>query len=289
MRYNNIIILAIALLVSATSFAQRPGQRPMRQQKQQFKSALNLTAEQEQQIQAINEEYKAKFMALRESEIESTEKRSQTQELRKAQYEAVQAVFTEEQKAQLKTLREEAREEQKDRRANFDKEGLKAELQAHRTNKVEPVLKAQRAKLESQLSDEDKTLINQLRSDFNTVGKRMEKGQRTGEGRQFKGFTEEEKAKHEQMKGLVEKYKEDIDALLTEIKPQAKQWKEDTRAIYEKYRPETTDQPARRMKKGNAMKGKKEGKKGQRAERGQRGELRAVISKGRFLLMNPSA
>jgi Spy/CpxP family protein refolding chaperone len=291
MKRKSIIFIAIAMLISISMMAQRPQRGPARQGIQQFKSELNLTDEQEQQIKTLNEGFQAKVKALREAEGERSEKRTQMQTLRKEHQTAIQNVLTEEQKATLKSLREEAREERKDRRANFDKEGLRSELEAHRTNTVLPVLKSQRAKLEEQLSEEDKTSIEKLRTDLKPAERRMERGEGKGKGErgQPKGFTEEEKARHEQLRGLVEKYEEEIDALMEEIKPQARKWREETKAIQEKYRPEPAERPSQKMKRGSAMKGKKEGQRGQRAERSRRGEFRSMISKGRFLLMDPAA
>ncbi len=288
MKINQIIFIAIAMLISTSIMAQRPQRGPARQGIDQLKSELNLTDAQQQQIQKINEEYQAKFKTLRDAEGEATDKRTQMQELRKAQHEAIQGVLTDEQKATLKSLREEAREEMKDRRANFDKDGLRSELEAHRTNTVLPVLQAQRAKLETQLSTEDKATIAKLRADFQTVERRMKKGERPEKGRRFQGFTEEEKAKHEQLKALVEKYDESITSLMEEIKPQAEKWREETKEIHEKYRPESADRPAQKMNKSKARHSKKEGQRGDRADRGPRNEFRSIISKGRFLLMDPA-
>lgn len=289
MKRKSIIFIAIAMLITSSIMAQRPQRGPGNQGLQQLKSELSLTDEQEQQLKTLNEEFRAKIRSLREAEGEPADKRTQMQELRKAHQEAIHGILTEDQKATLKTLREEARQERKDRRAEFDKEGLKTALEAHRNQKVLPVLQAQRAKLEKELSEEDKATIEKLRADFQTVEKRMKKGRKRGESRQFKGFTEEEKAKHEQLKGLVEKYNDQIGMLLEEIQPQAEKWREETKAIYEKYRPESTEQPRRRMHKGDHLKGKKAGEKGQRGERKRGKEARSFMGKGRFLMIEPAS
>jgi len=277
---KNVIVLAMALLLSASSFAQRKERGPARHDLQYFKSEINLTEEQEQQIKSINEEYKAKFEALRTSDAEREDKRDQMMALRKAQRAAISDVLTEEQKTQLTTLRREAMEERKDRRSESDRKAMREEMKSFRENTVMPVLQKQRAKLDDQISAEDKAAIEKLRQEFHTVGERMKQGPEKRGPHHFKGFTEEEKARRQQLKALVEKYEGAIDALLAEIEPQAKQWREKTKAIHEKYRPEIPEGKQERSRKRGAFKGKDT--PGERA-------IRPAIRKGHFLMIDPQA
>ncbi len=286
MRKKSLISTAIAVLISASIFAQASKQRHARNELHQFKSELNLTSEQEQAIQKINEEYKVKLKALRDADMETSDRRTQLIALREAHQANLSDVLTEEQKTQLTELREEAQQTRKDRAASIDKEGLRKELKTYRENTIQPTLQTQRAKLETKISTEDKEAIEKLRADFHSVGKRMKERRQKGEKRHFKGFTEEEKAKHEQLGSLIEKYDSDINNLMEEIEPQTKQWREETREIYSKYmpeRPQRSEDRQRRMKRA-------EGERGQKGKmKGRRAEMRSFISKGHFLLLDPNS
>ncbi len=284
MKIKNVILLAFVLLLSASTFAQRPDRGPARRPFfQQLMSELNLTEAQEQQLQSLNEDFKAKIEALRESDAEREEKQTQLKALRDAHHTAVMAVLTEEQKAALETLREEAREQRKDRMAEVDREGWKKEVKTFRENTIQPVLKAQRVKLEEKLSTEDKAVIAELRAElkeYRQHKKQMQRGKGERSGQHSEGLSEAQRARHEQLKALVDKYEADIEALMEEIKPQIEQWKKEIRSIHEKYAPERPDRGERNGREFRGREGQDQSRKG---------EARGIIKKGHFLLLDPSS
>lgn len=294
-KYIKLISLALVLFTATNILAQHhgPGKRGGFDL-EALKAAVNLTETQETEIKAIREKYRNEMKTLRETEMDDrTEKRTAMQELMKAQREAIQNVLTEEQKATLKAKKE---AQQAERKQHWEqKKAMLKEMKAYHEQNVKPVMLTQRAKLETKISVEDKATIAQLRTEVEKHKKEMQakkmdgfmKGRKGVEGRHRghgKEMGERQRPAHfETIKGLVEKYGEDIDALFAEVEPQAAEWKEATKAIKEKYAIEKPNRPEGAEKRGERFKGKRgHGKK-------HAGAHMHKMKKGAFLLLDPAS
>lgn len=256
------------------------------QDPEQLKTELQLTDEQQAQIESLNTTFEKERAELKDRQFDTPEaQHAAFQQLMKDHKARIAEVLTEEQKARLQELRHERKVKHQPRMSKVDMEALKSELKAYRSENIQPVMKAQRAKLEEKLSPEDKAQITSLRTNLKTKRQEMRtlKQQGNKSREDFQTLREAYKPDLETLKALVQKYDADIDALLAEIKPQQEQWHKDIRAIHEKYRPEP--------KPGNEKPGPKE-KYGRHA--GPQGPHPAhpgkpQMRKGQFLLLDPNA
>jgi len=204
-------------------------------------------------------------------------------ELKEALRAELEAVLTDEQEATLKEKMEADRAERKAMWDKVDKEGLKSEMKAYHEENILPVMRAQRAKLEPQISADDKATIAELRTTFAAIKAQHQKSRMQEDGPphkgQFKGFREAHKAEIETLNDLVQKYQEPIQALFAEVEDQQKEWKEGKRAIMEKYMPERPDR-GERLERGQGH------HKGRKGSHGPKGEMKHM---GRFLLLDINA
>lgn len=167
---------------------------------------------------------------------------------------------------------------------------LRKEIKAYRQKNVLPVMQAQRQKLEAVMSAADRQKVTDLRSQMHTAKEKMRafrkelrKNHPTGKRPEL---TEEQrkimKAHHKTMRKsryaaweLVDKYETTIDALLSEVKPQKKKWRQEIKAIKVKHLGE--------RKKGAHHKiGKK------RHRRGRHHKMKRLHHPISFLLFDPS-
>lgn len=285
-----ITLIGLAALLSTTAFGQKhhPHHRHHHNGILSMTEELDLTDEQVEQITAIQEKYKEQIQAIKEKNTADKEElHHELKALFQAQSEEVHALLTEQQMAILdekKAEREKARAEMKERRANIDREGLREAMKTYRQENILPVMKAQRAKLETKIEAEDKVAIAELREKFEEMHQRMEKANRTQKERSKKELKhkKEEHSKHhqasenpdkERLHNLVKKYEEEIDALFAEVEPQQKKWQEDMKKIAEQYIPK----PEGAEKEG-APQHKRHFK-----------HKRHAMHKGQFLLLDPNA
>lgn len=242
-----------------------------------LESVVTLTEAQQTEVKKIKESYQSKFEALRQGEKTETN-RTAMQQLMKEQQAAIAAVLTPEQRTKWEAHQtaQKAKMEQHraDREANHEKmKAARTEMQAYYEKNVKPVLQKQRAKLESKLSAADKKLIAELRTQHEQ--RRAEGFDHRGEkGRKMEGKHPKNDEKHAQVKALVEKYSAAIDALYAEIVTQENQWKQDEKAIWEKYAPAQSDKKVDKPARHRGEMGKNDGD---------------LHKKVHFLLLNPNA
>jgi hypothetical protein len=303
--FKLFMLAAAVLLLSFPAFAQGPGgpegdQRrrgPRGPEPEMLQELLDLSDEQMEALKPIFEDTRKQVEALRDQDFESREDRREAmQAIMEGQQEKVAKVLTEEQQEKMEALHKERgkREragqrgrqgQQRGQRGGQKNEDLHDALKAYRAENVEPVMRTQRAKLETELSAEDKETIATLRAKRAahqaTMEERKEKRERPGPPTEAQRT--ERKAHHETMKGLLTKYETEIDALLAEVKPQAEEWKEDMQAIHEEYRPE--DAP-RGQRKGKGKKG--QDREGQSEMGKKRHQMKMNGQKAHFLLMDPN-
>lgn len=302
MQLQKIIRLALIVLAvgSLTIASAQPGPRGKRGPRgpqmdvEKLKTELQLTDQQVQQIEELTAEQRTQMKQLRDTEFESPEARREAMKALQGDYrDGLADILTPEQQTKMKALQEGQRAKKQERAAQF-KENRKLtrdEIKSYREENVIPVLQAQRAKLESKISAEDKALISELRAKHAQRPKRLENPsieEQKAAKAQFEANKEERQAHKEQIKALLKTYETDIDALYAEIEPQIEEWKSEMKEIAAENRP--ADAKKRQHKKDLAE-GKKQGKGGQKARMGERGEKRdpGLISKAAFLLLDPNA
>ena len=223
---------------------------------EKHKEALNLTEAQSAALDKLRETYRTERKAKMEERRQnkgprmdeegnrirpSEEEIAQRKKERKAQAAKIkqdlESILTAEQMQKLETLREEGKAKRK---------AFHEEMKAYNQKNVLPVLKEQRAKLEEDLSAEDKAAIAALRTEMKT--KRSEMRARHQEGKapmmepghrgkhpRSAGMKAENSELRDQAKALLAKHKDRIQDLMSEIESEREQWRLDRKAIAEKY------------------------------------------------------
>jgi hypothetical protein len=279
-RFTTTLLIFAATLTVV--FAQRGpegrrGPRSMAPNLEQLQEQLGLSDQQATDLKTLFDETKAQLQSLREQSYDSDEaRREAARAILEEQKSAMESILTEEQLETLRSQRSEVRD-QKGKRTREPRQNdeLRAAVEAYRAENMDPVLRAQRAKLEDVISESDKELIHELRAQRPEEGKRPHRGERPTEEQKA-----ERKANMEQVKGLLETYGTDIKDLMAEIEPQTEQWKEDMKAIHEQYKPEDTAAGNRHRRRGH----KPEGERPEKAE-----EAFGLMRAAHFLLMDPAA
>lgn len=302
MQLQKIIRLALIVLAvgSLTIASAQPGPRGKRGPRgpqmdvEKLKTELQLTDQQVQQIEALTTEQRNQMKQLREAEFESPEARREAMKALQGDYrDGMADILTAEQQAKMKSLKEGQKAKKEKRAAQFNQQrkATRTEISSYREENVIPVLMEQRAKLESKISAEDKTLIAELRAQHAQRPKRLKKPsieEQKAAKAEFEAKKEVRQAHKEQIKALLKTYETDIDALYEEIQPQVEEWKEEMKEIATENRPEGHQ---KRKQNNDLSEGKKKGKDGQKGRMGKRGERRgpALLSKAAFLLLDPNA
>lgn len=302
MQLQKIIRLALIVLAvgSLTIASAQPGPRGKRGPRgpqmdiKKLKTELQLTDQQVQQIEDLTTEQRTQMKQLRDTEFESPEARREAMKALQGDYrDGLADILTAEQQTKMKALQEGQRAKKQARAAQF-KEKRKAtrdDIKSYREENVIPVLQAQRAKLESKISAQDKALISELRAKHAQRPKRLDNPsieEQKAAKAQFEANKEERQAHKEQIKALLKTYETDIDALYAEIEPQVEEWKSEMKEIAAENRP--ADAKKRQHKK-DLGEGKKQGQGGRKARMGDRGDKRdrVLLSKAAFLLLDPNA
>ncbi len=145
---------------------------------------------------------------------------------------------------------------------NFDNEkrkdkkrhkGLKKEIKAYLDQKVLPVLREQRSKLESKITLQDRQKLEELRKELeNLKGQRKSFRKEVIQMLEKNEISEEQRNKMKEVrskiqsimqssKEIAKNYTSDIELLLLPLEPQKEQWKQDIKAICEKYQKKDND------------------------------------------------
>lgn len=251
------IFFAVFLWTAISLFGQRPHHPHHGNLIEKFKEDLKLTEAQETQIEALHEEFRAEMKGNREAarkneNVDHHAMREKMHEKKKAHHEQIMAILTTEQQEILKAKKEAFHSKRKERMEKVDFQAMKEEARAYRDKNIKPIMLEQRTKLETQLSEEDKVTIAELRPIFEKVRSEkmaMRKDFKKGKEKpspemhqqkmeEHKAFREKYKSEHETMKSLVEKYDDEIEKLFAETKSQQEKWKADLQEIHGKYMPE---------------------------------------------------
>lgn len=283
-------VMAMAvMLLSLNANAQRKGGKKNFAMIQKFKSELQLTAEQEQQLEELSIAFEKEVAEWRNKDFDSRDALIEAKKAMMQEYKAEwRNILTEEQNA---LLEQKMKERKKKGRKHFMSEEAKKEIGFYKKQNIEPVMKAQRAKLEAELSAEDKASIAELRTAFQAQKEKMkalkqQEGERKMKKEAFMELKKGMKTQHEQLKALTEKYDQEISDLFAEIEEDAQKWKEDIHAIAKKYRNDVKE----KEREGERLRGRKgEPKHGRRGygKKEHRG-FGKNMKKGHFLLMDPT-
>jgi Spy/CpxP family protein refolding chaperone len=309
-------VIAMALmLLSLNANAQRKGGKKDFAMIEKFKSELQLTAEQEQQFEELRTAFENDMKELRNKDFESREALIEAKKGMMQEYKAeLSNILTEEQNAKLEEKMKEGRRHFRKRgRKHFMSEEAKKEIGFYKEQNIEPVMKAQRAKLETELSAEDKASIAELRTAFQAQKEKMkalkqQEGDRKMKKEAFMELKKGMKAQHEQLKALTKKYDQEISDLFAEIEDDAQKWEEDIHAIAKKYREQAKkkergsdqergregehvrEREGERERGGERVRGRKGDRKHGRRGHGKKGHrgFGKDMKKGHFLLMDPT-
>ncbi len=303
----------LVLMVSQNLLAQHHPHHRFHHEKHQtlvdmVMDDLELTEEQQQQLAELRKKLKEERKALKEEihaneDISREEMHKKMMGQREAQFAQVMNILNEEQQAILKAKKEEVEAEMKQRRVRMKKhraemKDLRSEMKTYKEANIQPKVAAQRAKLETVLSEEDKATIAELRPVFKELKQRHERrfgGKQAPKERPSKEEIEERKAEHkakmetlkphkETLKALAEKYDADIEKLYTALDADHELWKKEMKAIHKKYQSEKTEKA-----EGRKFRHKKE----MRPHHGKR-EMKKEhdgtfsMNKGHFLLLEPA-
>ncbi len=257
----------IAIMVFMIAGISVYGQGNLLQDYSEMKEDLQLTVEQEQELEALNEATKARLNEL--ESLERTERRTQMKTIRKEHKAAIKDILSEEQLLIIKEKKAD-RHEQRKARGKRTRELRKA-IKAHQQQEVKPVLLSKRQDLEKDIAAEDKAKIDDLRAWLKAEKEvikterkahKAERKERKGDRRTNKGERTKERAarkeegrKRGRTKGgravermlksdeernaiahaLVETYSDRIDALEEEISEDRIRWKSERKAIILKH------------------------------------------------------
>lgn len=273
------LLLAIFACLSFTADAQRARGKAQDGNPfhviEQLKQELKLTQEQEKQMEALRKSFRKEAVAMRDQDFESSAARqSALQNLREGVEADLKAILTAEQLAVIEG-RQEARQDRQ--------EEMRQALEDYQKTEIEPVMQAQRIKLEAKISEADKAQLETIRQEIQTKKKAYAKGKmklesaqssEDGEGSEDELATAEEQLPREILAALVKKYDSDMEALFEEVKLQAEQWQRDLKQLRSTYNPNYE-----RSQKAAA----------ERGLRKPRAQSAPWFNKTRFLLRRPIA
>lgn len=250
-----IFSCALVLLLGLNLSAQRHSNRGHHQHKDPIlanASDLGLNEDQQNSIKEIREKVHEQAMAIRHSDASNEAQRAQLKALRQQARQDVQAVLTPAQQTRLAELEAEhkaQRETRQELREQVDREGLLDAITAYQETNIYPVKLAARKVLEQEISPADRSEIDRLRTAFYSRPKPQKRqgGEPQAAPRQredrhqhraeVQAWREAHEADLEALKALVTKYEAAIDQQFEQLKPQHEQWKADLEQIRANYIP----------------------------------------------------
>jgi len=279
--------------------------------KQALIEALDLTTEQVEQFKQVKTDFSTKRKALRDNEERDY---TAMKALKAEQKAAMRAILTPEQLEKWDEIKPDRKDRHADRKAFYENnkehfDAMKADAHTYKKDKIRPLLRTQRAKLDQKMSAEDIAYIDGLRKQMSAHKKAakmdkaqddkptdIEEGRRPHHRRGHHGHRHHKghrghHGKHDflaeadktKLKALATKYNEDIHQLHEEIKPQMETWKADMKENFKSHWDEM-DIPE---EKREAWEAKKKDKENWKKENGKRMEHRTMHRHIKFLLLNP--
>ncbi len=251
---KNYCLIFLAILFTSTAFAQRD-QKDFNPEKRATKmterltEALNLNEAQVKKIKTLHLKYAERMHSIRsEKEADDrSQKRAAMQQMRTDIEAEMKTILSEEQFQTFQSLPKRGHHGKGHHRHGKNMHGKKGsehhkKMKTSRNEKIKPLMLEQRAKLEANISAEDKIIIAELRAERKkrraehkakkeARKKAFEKGAAPDfEKRRKHRMEREHNPSHKKLMALTEKYKASIESLFTEIEPQLKAIKEEAKA-----------------------------------------------------------
>lgn len=256
---------------------------------------LDLSEAQIAEIRAIQQKYAPQVEALHTARLNGEGDHEKMKTLHQSIRQDIKAVLTPSQREKMKTMRGHHHGPHGHRGHG----PRNPEVHAYIQEKVMPVIREQRAKLEAKISPADQALLAQLRQEMEAL--RPEKKAARQDMRQMRHRgqqpTEAQRAERhavrEQMHGIMDqaeqiatRYSADMEALHAEIAPQAETWKRELSAMArpmaeDKKRPESCEKVCER-------KGDKAGSGHRPGGKGPLGRFERKMDAAHFILMDPN-
>ena len=308
-------ILLCLVLATATLLAQGPrhrGPAPLGQLIDRHAEELGLSDDQLTQLTELDAATRARLETLRADEaLPPEDRQAATREILRETQATLATILTAEQQQQLRELRPERRDRQRPDPAQREamregKEALHTAVKAYRAENIEPVLRAQRQKLETRISADDRATLDRLRTQLAAAKAEREAArdavrQARAAGDRPPDATDREKRKAAFAEGreqkqanrqamqaeldpLLARYDAAITTLLAEITDQRASWQTDLRAIHEQDAPAEGTGRTRHRRARSPRRGGDDAGAG-KADRPDRKEM----SKAQFLLMDAAA
>jgi hypothetical protein len=270
---ESIFIILLCCFTGTWAMAQNGHHRgghpkgPKPEMTEEMKTALNLTDEQRTQLDALQAENEEAIQALKHDQENV---RSAMRELHETNKAKLESILTEDQLTALPSLRQAEYSRQHPTLNEADRQALREEMKRYHTENIEPVMLAQRQKLENVLSAADRDQLATIRTqlaaakeerkaareategnDTDTeqrLGNRRPpaNGKRAGHHPRGSRIAKQFPEQHEALVGMASKYEEQISSLLAELEPQRAQWKAGQEAIRAKYLPAEAGEGKRR-------------------------------------------
>ncbi len=261
MKQLKVITLGLVFMtICCNLLAQNPSHYFDKQEDRLTKMAeeLNLTPEQTEQVKTIHEKYASQLKELRQNNRKIRQQNfEEMRTIFEAQQSELQQILTKEQITALQEKRREYRKQRhfQHRRQHFDRKGqnranrkvLREEIRTYVLQNALPVLKSQRVKLDSELEGNDKAMIEDLRSKFETIKPQLKAARKdfrealmngkkpTEELAQLNTLKEAYEADRTQIRALADKYGVQIEALKKEIEGDIQQWRTKIQALVAKH------------------------------------------------------
>lgn len=298
MRNRIILLLLVAFVTVGNLLAQHGHRMPAMELTEEMKTELGLSSEQAASLDKLHQETREAMTALHErNDLDREDKRAAMRTIHEATKDRVAAILTDEQLTNLKELRAAEKAERRELMESVDRKALRAELREYKKTEIAPVMRAQRLKLEEELSQEDQANLAEIRATLKEAKAaakaehREHKAQQGEEGKERDGhhakrghdrphpgqkqprLEESHPTEFAALVAMVDKYDTDITRLLDEVKPQQEEWKAAQKAIMERYIPADLqrEHPPR-----------------QRQADGERAERAELAHKIHFLLKDPN-
>lgn len=311
------LFLLFTMSISNPMLAQNPEDMDMGNIIEFLEARVDLSDEQVAELENIIAQYEVDLTTLEEQDFENfLEKLKAYADLKMNFWQQIKSVLSEEQLAELGMRGGDRGDHDDDDHDgdwrdnpchpdSLDLEGVRAALDAYRTETIKPAMLELRAGLDEAISAEDQIRIDELRTaitDFKTQMQALkEEARQEGADREvirarMMELKQAMKENFEALKELLERYREDIKAAFESISEEREEWAAAMQAIRVDYLGEECANRYRHGRRGHEGRGGREHHRGDRrghhrsdrghAERrhhGQRGKKAA-----RFLLLDTS-
>ena len=220
-----LLFLFAGALLAQNPTHEKGGHHKAKQE--ELKQALQLTDAQAQQMEAIHAKYRPQIKALKEGADQDPKTQEKIHSLRQQEKEEVAKILSPEQLEKMKALRAERR----DGKCGPMHPHHNPEARQYFKTQVQPVLLAQRLKLEPEISAADKAAIQNLRDELQKLhAAKHEAHTAHPQGvppspEQREAFQQQRKAIVDQAEQIASRYQVQIASLHQEIQTQAEVWK----------------------------------------------------------------